>query len=505
MLSLYYGGSEIPGWRTLLTEAGVSHMALSYMGLRRRTKFVRPWVIADKYTDGIKVFLDSGAHTFNDKPDKYSDAELVGFAEHYYTWANENFSRLEMVSEFDARQLGPEWLENMRAMYAGRFGEKFMPIWNPADGLTELERLATAYQRVGVPQIALGQRDLTPVLNGLVRRYNTLLHGVAMTKVIPMHEIPFATVSSTSWLTPSRYGDTQIWVGGEMKRYPKDMKQTARTRHFRAIQQAGFDADKILADDDSKEVLRLAVWSWEKCVEDINRHRPEVDVVTASPNTVTEENAEPTPPAVGIPEPQTRNFVPRPDEERRLLPFLQQTPAPETYTDENGVRQQREGQVLGASGRSLRRCNSCYISQMCDAFTPDSDCVYKIPISLKTPQERAAVNDTIETILLERIMIGYAFEQANGGYPDPNVSAEVDRYGRFRKMRAEAEQHGFKVTVQASASGGELGMISRIFGPAAGEQARALEAPQPTDEMLAQLGIVDAEVVEVDRPVFNAE
>jgi hypothetical protein len=505
MLSLYYGGSEIPGWRELLTEAGVKHMALSYMGLRRRTKFVRPWVIADRYADGIKVFLDSGTYNFNGKPDKYSDAELVAFAEHYYSWANENFSRLEMVSEFDARQLGPEWLGNMRAMYAGRFAEKFMPIWNPADGLSELERLATLYKRVGIPQTDLGERDLTPVLNGLVRRYNTLLHGVAMTKVIPMHEIPFATVSSTSWLTPSRYGDTQIWAGGEMKRYPKAMKQTARTRHFRAIQQAGFDADKILADSDSKEVLRLAVWSWERCVEDVNRHRPEVDVVTASPNPDDQENTEQAPEAVNTPATQTRNFVPRPDEERRLLPFLQQTPATEFYTDENGVRQQREGNVLGVSGRSLRRCNSCYINQMCDAFTPDSDCVYEIPISLKTPQERSAVNDTIETILLERIMIGYAFEQANGGYPDPNVSAEVDRYGRFRKMRAEAEQQGFKVTVEARASSGELGMIGRIFGRDAGEQARALEAPQPTDDMLAQLGIVDAELVEIESPAFNAE
>lgn len=496
MISLYYGGSEVSSWRTLLNQSGIEHVALSYMGLRRRTKFTRPWTLNDKYPAHQKILLDSGCHTLNKDRTKYTDEDIVAFTDHYYAWAEENLDRLDMVTEFDSLQLGHTWIKEMRQAFGSFFGDKFTPIWHPEHGLGELNTLAASYKRVGVPQAALGARDLTPVLNGLVRTHGTRLHGMAMTKPDVMRDCRFATVSSTSWLSPSQFGDTIIWVGNTLKRYPMPYKTKARTRHYRQIQAAGFDADKILADNPT-EVLKLSLWSWERTMDDINRHK----AATTSPFTPEAANTESPLDPVAPHTPETRHqTIPR--EHRRSLPFLAKTTKTETYTDDSGVRQQRQIEVIDTSSKSLRNCNSCYISAVCDAFQPDSECVYEIPISLNSKMARDATYDAVEKILLERFFLGYAMEQANGGYLDANVSAEADRLGRFIKLRAEAEQDRFTAKIEVSQQG-NLGMISRIFGPSEGERARELPAPIPVNSALADLGVIDAEVIEED-PAFNA-
>ncbi len=487
MTDLYYGGAEIPGWRKLLAQAGARHASLSYMGLRRRTTFTRPWMIDDKFPENMQVLLDSGCHTVNKNPDKYADDELMTIAEHYYDWAYANAYRLEAVIEFDALQLGPQWISGRRAFHAPSFNGKFTPVWHPEHGLAELELLAAAYPRVAIGQTALDGRDLAPLLAVLVRETGVKLHGMAMTKPDVLRDVPFATISSTSWLSPGQYGDTIIWTGGKLKRYPAKYKARARASHIREIQDAGLDPDKIQADD-STEVVRLALWSWEQFMTAHNTMG-----VTASPEPAPRDNTETTTEPVATPTPETRNPIRR-REDKIHLPFLAHRTENEVYTDENGVRQTREIPVLGTSGRTLVNCRSCYIRTVCDAYEPDAECKYEIPISLRTSTERRAADDTVEEILLERALRGVLIEQANGGYVDGNVSAEFDRYIRFKKGRAEANADRISVHVEASRNA-EMGMIGRIFGEQASERARQLEAPQPTEDVLRAAGVIDAEVV----------
>jgi hypothetical protein len=268
---LFLGGSEIPGWRKMLAEEGVETVSLSYMGLRRRTKFTRPWLIEDNYLDSQKVFLDSGAYTVNKADDdKYSVGELKDIAAHYEAFVQQNIDSLHMVSEFDAVVLGREWIEARREdFYEDLPEDKFLPIWHSEWGVDELDKLAQRYKRVGVTQTDLDGRNLTPVLNEITRKYGTLLHGVAMTKPAEMAAVNWDSVASTSWLSPSQYGDTIVWTGRELKRYPKKYKDQARKRHRTLFTEAGFDADRIEAGEND-EVLRFTIWSWQQLAASID-------------------------------------------------------------------------------------------------------------------------------------------------------------------------------------------------------------------------------------------
>src|SRR5687767_6053437 len=106
MLSLYYGGSEVHGHRKLLATEGVTDVGLSFVGLSRRTKFKRPWLISDKYPENQRIFLDSGAYTINKSPEKYQRAQIEELYELYHDFIKANLARVELVSEMDAVHLG---------------------------------------------------------------------------------------------------------------------------------------------------------------------------------------------------------------------------------------------------------------------------------------------------------------------------------------------------------------------------------------------------------------
>lgn len=261
-------GAEIPGWRTLLHERGVRHMAMSYVGLARRTKFARPWLVAEKFPAETSVFLDSGAHTANKSQDQDVD-ELVSLTDRYMTFVEANVSTVDVVTEFDALALPAEIRAKNRDRLHELLGDRFLPVWHIEDGAAELGRLADVYGRVGVMQTVLDGRDLTRELRNLARG-GVRLHGVAMTQIDAMREIQWDSVSSTSWLSPSMYGDTIVWTGRELKRYPRTYKAQARKRHRTLFRNVGLDAEAI-DNDDPTEILKLSIWSWTEYVDSLNQ------------------------------------------------------------------------------------------------------------------------------------------------------------------------------------------------------------------------------------------
>jgi hypothetical protein len=501
MLRLYYGGSEIPGWRTLLTESGVKDVALSYMGLRRRTQLKRPWRISDKYADDMNVFLDSGAFTVNTKPGKYSDGDLRDLSIAYTRFAVDNAADLEMISEFDVLALGRQYIEESRNQLLSYIpAEKLIVIWHPEYGIDELHHLAEQYRRVGIARTVLADRDLIPTIKGLVRDTGVMLHGIAMTKPDVLREVPFNTVSSTSWLSPAQYGDTIIWTGRELKRYPKAYKEQARKRHRTAINNAGFDAEAI-ANDDSKEVLRLSIWSWEQTVSDIRRHRDH-EVVSGSPNRPDDVNAETGGGDVDTSEGETRNkplvINQRNADEISVLPGLGLTESDEVYTDTDGVNKTRKINLVEIRSESQRICDTCFLASKCPAVKPGSNCAYNIPITVKTRDQFRALQEALIEMQSQRVLFMKVIEEREGGYVDGNLSAEMDRLQRMMKTKADMDAEGFQLTISARQNGsGQAGLIGRLFGEKASESARALPTPVAADDALREMGVVyDAEVID---------
>jgi hypothetical protein len=513
---LYLAGGEVPSHRKILNEAQAPHIAVSFLGLRRRVKFVRPWLLADKFHADASLFVDSGAYTVNSKDeDTYSQRELKELAASYREFVGNNFDRLEYVSEFDALPLGRAWIENQRAAWTDEFGwDKFLAIWHPDWGIENLQEMCATYSRVGVPQTALNGRNLVPLLNSQVARFGVRLHGVAMTKVEEMQTVQWDSVASTSWISPQRYGDTIVWTNNELKRYPRAYKEQARKRHRTLFERIGLDPAKI-EDGDSTEVLRLSMWSWRQLEEHINRHHgdggkssyglfqsltPEQkdamsnSLVPKRTKTVTAPRNEDTDPfdASGLP---AVDGPPPEMDHRALTPAARdKVPIPvmglgtrrSKVVQEDGTEEEVDVSVIGIRSESTRVCDSCFLASKCPQFEPASTCAYDIPIQIKTRDQFKALQDALIEMQTQRVLFMRFSEEIEGGYADPNLSGEIDRLNKMIKQKHDIDEGVFSLRMDVKGTGGGPGMLARMFGDEASERARALPEPVSADRAIEQ-------------------
>jgi len=497
-MRFYFSGAEIPTYRNMLLAQGVRDVSLSYFGLRRRTKFTRPWKLDEKFDASQKIFVDSGCYTVNNsKEQKYDDKELGEIRDHYYRWVHSNIERVEYYTEFDAHQLGKGAREETRESLRDIFFDKFVPIWSADDGLQALYDLSDRHGRVGVLQTAIGGRDLVPTLNSLASS-GVQLHGLSMTKPDIMGAVPWASAASTSWLSPSQFGDTIVWSHNQLKRYPKKMKDQARKKERSVFMTNGFDVDKI-ENDDSTELLRLSVWSWSQQVNAINR---KTSTGVTTPMILDDlENSELDEDGVGgvVDRVQKRvaTAVPRDPSQRRVIPFLDFDYDKEKRKNpQTGEYEEVDVPKVKIRSGSMRICDTCFLAAKCPMFEPGSDCAYDIPITIRTKEQLAALMDSMVEMQAQRVLFMKMAEDAEGGYADPNLSSEIDRLGNLMKKKHDMEQEGFSLTVTAKQSG-QISMVDRIFGDIGNTKPlHELESPQKAEDVFTQLGVVDAEIVE---------
>lgn len=516
-MRLYLAGGEVPSHRKILNEAQAPHIAVSFLGLRRRVKFARPWLLADKFHDDASLFVDSGAYTVNTRDeDAYSQRELKDLASAYRDFVASNFDRLEYVSEFDALPLGRAWIEDQREAWTNEFGwDKFLAIWHPDWGIDTLQEMCATYSRVGVPQTALGGRNLVPLLNSLVAQFSVRLHGVAMTKVEEMQTVQWDSVASTSWISPQRYGDTIVWTNNELRRYPKAYKEQARKRHRVLFGRIGLDPQKI-EDDDSTEVLRLSMWSWRQLEDHINRHHGDKSTessyglfqsltpeqkdamshaeVPKRTKTVTTPRNEDTDlfdasglPAVDGPPPETDHRASTPEPRDQVpIPVMGIGTRRSKVVQEDGTETEEDVSVIGIRDDSTRVCDSCFLASKCPAFEPGHACKYHMPVQIKTRDQFKALQDALIEMQTQRVLFMRFSEEIEGGYADPNLSGEIDRLNKMIKQKHELEEGTFSLRMDVKGSGGGPGMLARMFGDEASERARALPEPVPADRAIQQ-------------------
>ncbi|WP_019629632.1 hypothetical protein [Actinomadura atramentaria] len=511
-MRLYFTGGEVPGWRKLLHSRGAHDIELSYHGMRRRR--VTPARINEHHPtdlpDGAteSVLLNSGGFSFNKNEEDYSREQLLEIAADYVTYVSDNLDDLDLFIEFDAARLGPDWINAQRRQVWDHIApDKLVVVWRAEDGLGELQRLCDTYSNVAITQTALtseqGAMDITPHLPRIVDTTGVRLHGSGITRPEVIERVPFASVSSTSWLSPSHYGDTIIWANGQLKRYPKKYKDRSRTRHRQIFIDAGLDAEAICADD-STEVLKLSIWSWLAWRDHLNAGQG----VTRPWNEGSALNTENTPQAVDTPPDQMRNSqlplvgdfpappaahpiarrpAPR-NRERRMLPVAAIEHVTDTAVDVDGNTTSHTRTELRSVGESLRACDSCFLAARgCPGFEPGAACVYEFPAQIREARQELAAAYTLLEMQLQRIAIGKMAEDLAGGYPDANLSAEMDRYMRMAKAVREREQTGVSLKIEAHGDAPAAGIFSRIFSPAAAQQAGQLERPRATDDVLHQV------------------
>lgn len=478
-MEIYYGGCEQPGWRALLADNGVQTMALSWYGLRRRRKNLQGFLIRNEFPEGSRVYLDSGAYSLNKNQDVTRD-EAYALYHEYMDFVDANIADIEFASEFDAQILGQDLLVDIRRNYWEHLDqERWMPVWHSETGKTTLRSLASEYERVGILQADGTTTEVLPLIRTLAS--GSRFHGVSMTKMDAMKELPLTSVSSTSWLSPTQYGDTFIWDGQELHRYPRDYKHRREThRHW--LQENGFDTVKIEADD-SNELLRLSVWSWQKFAESIQPRNARI--VTTNVLDPFSNFAETDPTGVAISVPETGNGVVALRSEKIPLPTLS-TVVENTYNPDGTETQRR---MMRSSGVQLLQCNTCHINDVCPAMIPGNECAYEIPVEIRTTTQLAALQDTLIELQTKRVLRGTFFEEAQGGSIDKNTSAEYDRLSRMIASKIDSTKESVSIKIEAT-GGARAGMISNIFGRDAGERATALPQPMLTESY------IEAEIID---------
>ena len=473
-MKLYFAGGEVPSHRKILAANNVTHVSLSYFGLKRRLTLKNPWLVDEKFPAWQHVMVDSGAHSVNKHAADYEghEDELMESAAGYQDFIAANIDRIDSFTEFDALPLGLDWLQGQREKYAVAARDKLIVVWHAEYGLAALEQLAQRHKRIAILQTSLGERDLMPQLNLLASR-GTLFHGLAMTKPEIMREVRWDSVGSTSWISPMQFGDTQIWDNNQMRRYPKKYKEESRREHRALFARNGFNADLIMADD-TAEVARLTLWSWQQLIEHMARvQSPVSDDLSAmevAPVSVL-ESVSVAPRAVQAPS----------SRERVLLPGISMTePA-------DGGNPQLE-----ISGDSLRRCDTCFLRDRgCPRYEPGAECAYKMPVMIRTPSDVRALENALIDMQTQRVTFMRFVEDIEGGFPDPNLSTELDRLTRMIKLQREGSADKFSLSINASRQPGESGIIGSMFGTNVAD-AQTIKTPAAADELIKASVMADA-------------
>lgn len=165
------------------------------------------------------------------------------------------------------------------------------------------------------------------------------------------------------------------------------------------------------------------------------------------------------------------SLVARSPQEQMNLPVFGVEAKTVVDKDADGNDVIRDVPIIRSNQQSLRQCNTCFVASNCPAFKPNNTCAFNLPVEIKTKEQLSGLLDAVIEMQASRVAFARFTEELNGGYPDPNVSREVDRLFNIveKKKKLEDNREFFRMTVERQGSGG---VLSSIFG----EKAATLQA-----------------------------
>jgi hypothetical protein len=218
-MRIIFSGAEVGSNRNLLFGSKVELMGLNFWTLRKRgLPTTKRWLISEHFDADTQVFIESGAA----QADKagLSKEELTSLAADYQEFLVDNSERASGFMEFDSMVLGKDWVEAQRPFY--EHDPKFWVVWHEEYGLPYLRTLSENYENVAIPNDEIeALTNLAAVTRTYSVQFGTKYHAIGCAKPDNLRQIPFVTASTLSWLSPMRRGETIVWNGKSLARYPK--------------------------------------------------------------------------------------------------------------------------------------------------------------------------------------------------------------------------------------------------------------------------------------------
>ena len=446
-MRIYFGGAENPGHRKHLYEWGARAMSVNFKHLIPRLPKTKPWLVEERFSDDVRVSVHF------EVPD-----ESPELADVYWEWVETNTDRLDFAVE-------PSGAISIGVLERWRADSPAIPMWHPDDGHRALQRLVESYSGLAVPQRAwASDKPVTARLNRLVTGDGTHVHGLGVSKWDILSTVAFGSVSTGSWMSAQKYGETQVWDGSELRRFPANDKD-ARQRYRAHIARSGLDVEAIEADD-KDEVCKLAVWSWQQVEESLSRRR-EVNadveigriVSDTTPEQLDGDNAEPEEAR------PTTTSVTRATKGTRTRPT---TPIPVMVFGHN----EAADVTFEISHQTKRVCDNCQLDRVCPEYDPGASCAYEIPVQIRTKDQLISMLNGVIEMQVQRVAFARLREDLEGSI-DRVVSDELDRLmsltEKYKDITDNAET--FKMQIEAK---GQTGVLSRLFGSRVGQAAMAL-------------------------------
>lgn len=489
MTVIAFGGAETPSSRLTLERLGVKRMSLSYYALTKKgMPKTKAYLISEHFSPDIDVWIESGA-TQAVKAG-LTPQELNDFAADYESFIANNVDAIVGFTEFDAQPLGLETIKQNRQVYGSE--PKLYPVWHSDYGMQELQAMAARYDNVAIPYATVESvSNLASVTRSLTATHGTVFHGLGIAKVENLRSIKFATVTTLSWTSPMRRGESIIYDGKSLVRYPKSMKAQARPRYKSVVEKAGLDFDDFLADK-NQVATKLAIYSYLQLEASMNdKDRPDLRLIKGGKETLLSDTSDSDNSDLDGMLYSAPNNNAAIERKQEAAPVARRDPAEMTpmpvfgyqlktivEPGEDGIDTLKEVPVVSSSQASVRVCNTCFVAAVCPAFKENDQCAFNLPVEVKTQEQLKSLLTAIVEIQGQRVAFMRFAEELNGGYADPNVSQEIDRLFKLVKNVKELEENRdyIKITAERQSSGG---VLSAIFG----DRVTALrEMEQPLTE-----------------------
>jgi hypothetical protein len=467
-MKIYFANAEKSSHRSLLQNAGVTRFAvnLTHLAVPKKKELDLSVMFG-----GNEVILYTSEN--DEDVTRYDD-----FIRQHY----ESLTAIIGRPDYDGA-----WLN-----------ERYIPVWNDPDDMERLAYLCQRYGRAAISDKAVNGKTISRIRN-LIQRWDAKLIGLSSKPEI-IESLPWDSVLVGSWTSAVRYGETQVWDGHGLRRYPAQQKDSARKKHRADIIRLGIDYEQIVQDDNA-EVAKLAIKSWQAWEQGVlgvydpatDTDEEEIGLSDNGDNSNYLSNL-PTSPNVasGGTSITIRGSEKRHEDDKVLLPVMgieQYTPqlvkdlAGEGESEEIGVE---KVPVIQYQSSLFRQCNSCYLSARCPAFKENAECGFKLPVEIKTKDQLQGAMRALLEMQVSRVLFARFAEELEGQGLDPALSGEVERlFNLVEKFKDISDTRDvMRLEVEAR---GSSGVLSRIFGQAVGESTRQLSGgglnAQQTDRM----------------------
>lgn len=259
--TMLFSGVEDDNNFQILYDMGIRNFLISYHYVQKKR------ISTAKYEElGVKFFVDSGAFTYMSSLEhqEWTIEQWEKQIDSYLKWIEKHQNIVFAFASLDLEYLVggdkvQEWNEKYFEPFMLRTGIPVCFVHHDNASKLSWEQYCQRYPYVGISWGGIDTQgnDLQYGLDRLkvAEKYNTLVHGMAMTHTSLLTKIPFYTTDSTTWLVGLQYGEVNYWTGQKMSRLKKDKWKGSMLSN---LVSKGFDEHKLL-EEDTEEMIRVNV------------------------------------------------------------------------------------------------------------------------------------------------------------------------------------------------------------------------------------------------------